>query len=62
MFIRLLVTLARHEAEALDRMADEELRDPREQLRMLLREELRRRQLLPSNQSQETSDVQPVNS
>ena len=48
MFTRLMVTLERDEAAALDQMADSELRDPRDQLRMLLREAARTRGLLPS--------------
>ncbi len=45
---RLMVTLMQDEAAALARLAYAELRDPREQLRLLLRQELIRRGLLAS--------------
>jgi hypothetical protein len=45
---RLIVVLPHEEAEALARIAYEELRDPRDQLRVILRAELARRGLLPS--------------
>jgi len=44
--MRLVVTLDHAEGDALARMAHNDLRDPREQLRWLLREELARRGLL----------------
>ena len=46
MSTRLMVSLTSSEANALARIADVELRDPREQLRLLLRQELQRRGLL----------------
>jgi hypothetical protein len=55
--IKLQVSLDSYEAEALARLAAAELRDPREQIRFILREELRRRNLLPAEireMSQET--------
>lgn len=47
MATRLMVTMSHEEAEALALLARAELRDPREQLLFLLRQELRRRNLLP---------------
>lgn len=46
MFARLTVTLAEDERVALQRMAEDECRYPREQLRFLLREEAQKRGLL----------------
>jgi len=43
---KLMVTLENTEAEALAQLAYAELRDPREQLRLILRQELARRGLL----------------
>ena len=44
--VRFQVALSMAEAEALGRWATSELRDPRDQIRLLLRDELRRRGLL----------------
>jgi len=43
---KLMVSLENTEAEALAQLAYAELRDPREQLRLILRQELARRGLL----------------
>ncbi len=48
MAARLMITLTNNECDALMSMADTDLRDPREQLRYLLREEAGRRGLLLS--------------
>jgi hypothetical protein len=53
---RMMVTLTDDEADALLRMADAELRDPREQLRLLLRQEARRRGLLAVEEQDGMSD------
>ncbi len=53
MFVRLMVTLTGEEPSALTRMAADDCRDPREQLRYLLREEARRRGLLAEGQQEE---------
>ncbi len=50
MTARLMITLTSNECDALMSMADTDLRDPREQLRYLLREEAGRRGLLPNEQ------------
>ena len=50
--IRLLVGLSLMEAEALARWATSELRDPRDQIRFLLRHELRNRGLLSDDKTQ----------
>jgi hypothetical protein len=47
MSTRFLVSLNDDEAEALARLAYAEVRDPRDQLRHILRAELKRRNLLP---------------
>ncbi len=44
--VKLQVTLSPREAEALARLAYAQLRDPREQIRLIVRRELRRRRLL----------------
>ncbi len=58
MTTRLMVTLTDGESDALTRMADEELRDPREQMRYLLRGEACRRGLLGSDQRMEEEEEQ----
>jgi len=45
--MRMQIVLEANEAEALLALARAELRDPREQARLLLRRELMRRKLLP---------------
>ena len=50
---RLMVTLTREEAVALVRLASQDLREPREHLRYLLREAAREQGLLISNQQKE---------
>ena len=52
MVIRLMISLNRVEADALTRIADEELRDPREQLRIMLRKEAQTRGLLNGDEQQ----------
>ena len=47
--VRLQVHLDPSEADALARWAASELRDPRDQIRLLLRRELKQRGLLPSS-------------
>jgi hypothetical protein len=51
MTTRMMVTLTNDEARALARMSYSDLRDPREQLRHLLREEARKRDLLPEQKN-----------
>ena len=48
--VRLQVGLSRAEADALTRWATSELRDPRDQIRFLVRQELRKRGWLSDNQ------------
>ncbi len=50
MYTRLMVTLTGDETNALMHIAEEELRDPREQLRLFLRQEMERRGFLKSEQ------------
>ncbi|MBI5879949.1 MAG: hypothetical protein HZB53_20060 [Chloroflexi bacterium] len=45
---RFLVTFSRAEAEALARVSYSEMRDPREQIRFVIRGDLMRRGLLPA--------------
>ena len=45
---RFQITLNKDEADALARICNDELRDPREQVRLWIREELTRRGLLPA--------------
>ena len=47
--IRLQIGLSTTEAEALARWAISEMRDPRDQIRFLLQQELQRRGLLPGS-------------
>ena len=49
MVSRLTLTLEQHEYSALLKMAIEELRDPSDQVRYILLQELERRGLLPTN-------------
>ena len=46
MVIRIYLTLEPEERRAIDKLADRELRDPKDQLRILLREALYQRGLL----------------
>lgn len=50
--VRLQVALSMAEAEALGKWAISELRDPRDQIRLLLRDELRRRGLLGDGETE----------
>ena len=52
MAYRLMVTLEEDEAEALARLAFAEMRDPREQIRYWVRQELIRRGVLKTNHEQ----------
>lgn len=47
--MRLQVILSDSEAKALARLSYAEMRDPREQIRFIVRSELERRGLLPAN-------------
>jgi len=47
--VRLQITLDADEAQLLAEWAREELRDPREQVRLIVRQSLRRRGLLPAD-------------
>ncbi len=58
--VRLQLLLDRTEAEALSRWAAAELRDPRDQIRLVLRQELERRGLLQS--TEDVADGQDVSS
>ena len=49
MATRLLITLDSAERSALTKLSQKELRDPRDQLRLILRQELERQGLLLSN-------------
>jgi hypothetical protein len=64
MYTRLMITLNGDEANALMHIADQELRDPREQLRLFLREEMRRRGFLKPEQERMAAqvDAQPTDS
>ena len=55
---RVVVTLRKDEREALVKLALAELRNPRDQARHILRQELQRRGLLPSNGRQTKLDRQ----
>jgi hypothetical protein len=55
--IRINVPLDRSEATALIRMAEDDCRQPREQLRYLLREAARLRGLLPTAPTSGTSQM-----
>jgi hypothetical protein len=44
--VRLMITLSEKEAEALARWARSQLREPRDQIRILLQKELVRRELI----------------
>lgn len=48
--IRIQISLPEEEARALAALAERELRDPREQVRHILREELERRDLLKARE------------
>ncbi len=56
---RLMITLAEDEAEALARAATKELRDPREQARFLLRQELVRQGWLKAEGNDSTGCANP---
>ena len=58
--VRLQVVLDAGEAEALARWAASELRDPRDQIRLVLRQELERRGLLQS--TEDVADGQDASS
>jgi len=45
--VRMQIALAPAEADALLKLANSELRDPREEMRIIVRRELVRRKLLP---------------
>ena len=53
MFCRMMIALERDEAEALLALAQSEMRDPREQVRFIVRYDLIQRGLLKSSASQE---------
>lgn len=52
MTTRLQVSLNRMEADALANLAASELRDPRDQIRLVVRQELQRRGLLPATRQE----------
>jgi len=51
---RIIVSISNNELAALVRLAHCEMRDPREQLRFILRQELLEHQLLDDDQNQST--------
>lgn len=53
---RLVVTLSKAERQALGMLAQEEFRDPREQVRYILRQELHRRGFLSLEHESEKPD------
>ena len=55
MFCRIMISLERDEADALLRLAQSEMRDPREQVRFIVRYVLIQRGLLKSSGAQEPS-------
>ena len=55
--VRLQVVLDSTEADLLARWAANDLRDPRDQLRWILRRELERRGLLPDNEKSADGDA-----
>ena len=57
--IRLLIQLNETEAEKLAHWAALEMRDPRDQVRFLIRQELLRQGLLPESHNQSLSAVFP---
>jgi hypothetical protein len=52
---RIVLTLDAREKGALNTLAKQELREPREQARFILRQELERRGLLPDDRQPETA-------
>ena len=55
--VRFQIVLDPAEADSLARWAASELRDPRDQLRMILRSELERRGLLPPTERHNQLDI-----
>jgi hypothetical protein len=53
---RLQIRLDRDEADALARLAASELRDPRDQIRLMVRRELKQGGWLPANTPTETQE------
>jgi hypothetical protein len=58
--VKLQVTLSPREADALSRLATAQLRDPREQIRLIVRRELRRRRLLELEQPAQKRQAKAV--
>lgn len=54
MTTRLVITLDATECSALGQLAEQELRDPREQIRFVLRQVLRKQGFLPGEETPET--------
>jgi hypothetical protein len=57
---RLIITFDQAEQEALERLAEEQLRPVREQLRLLVREEAKRRGFWPPKQQPAQRPAQPA--
>jgi len=58
--MKFAVTLSRREADALLVLAEKQLRDPREQIRLIVRRELRRRRLLELEQPAQKRQAEGV--
>ena len=56
LFVRLTIVLTEAERVALRCLAERDCRPPREHLRFLLREEARKRGLMPTKQSETNKD------
>ena len=57
---RLMIVMTSEEADALIKIATRELRDPREQMRVILRRELKRHGLLESTDAKDRAEHLPA--
>jgi hypothetical protein len=57
---RLIITFTQEEQQALERLAEEQVRPVHDQLRLLVREEAKRRGLWPPKQEQPAHTTQPA--
>jgi hypothetical protein len=56
--VRMQVVLNQSEARALTQLADSEIREPRDQIRYILRQELEQRGLLPPSDTHQQAQAQ----
>ena len=60
--VRFMIVLSQEEADGLAEIAAKELRDTRDQLRLILQDELARRGIIPSQNCENSSDpTTPLN-